>query len=269
MAAAQSAVVYRKKDAWKRSWDKVQSGQSLWKSVEFGKYPACSYELLTQHSAPMQVNAKNPASVRIYIPLGGDCAFILHAYNKGHTVVVSEWCDAPIANLKTKVPGQWNVQKLKRESPGVAGGAGAQTEDVLVHTSPDKRLIVWQCSYLVALDKEEMFDIVYDKDAFGAVSIVERAAYAEKCVQHVKEGGHVLLEVKDRSEEFPETKDAGTSEQAGGVDPQLFTVGPPFHITQQICLDHYKGCELKLHTPAFYPMPNSPWKQDALLLQKK
>lgn len=275
MASADEAPVqqqFRKRNQWDASWEKVQNGDPLWKSVEFGVYPSCSHQMLVRHGALADHNTASPdtlAKQRVYVPLGGDCKMITYLHELGYSVVVNEWCDPPIANLKKAIPGEWQVESLERTHPGVSGGAGAtESPAVLVHISPDKRLIVWQCSYLVALEDDDRFDVVYDKDAFGAISPSERSAYAQKSLQHLKSGGMILLEAKDKTIFWQQS--------IGDADPEdpvqvkaLFESGPPYHITIDIVFANYNGCQQLAYDPECYPMPGDrPWKQQSILLKK-
>jgi hypothetical protein len=191
---------------WNGVWDRVVEGASLWKAPESAEKPChiVSWNYLASKGhlggdakASDQYDVSDVKAVatanaaadvgrrrrkdrkRIFVPLGGDCAFICHAYDRGCNVTVVEWCAEPVARIAKRME--------ERGQPLTATTvAGARGTDVTVHTSADGRVQFWQCALADCNAPVDSFDVVYDKDAFHAIPVADRVDYAAATVSRLR-----------------------------------------------------------------------------------
>jgi hypothetical protein len=97
----------------------------------------------------------------------------------------------------------------------------------------------------------EQFDVIYDKDAFGAIEPEQRASYVATVGSYLKPGGFLLL--------------------AGCRRERDFDQGPPFDVPPSVVTDAW-GAEYKLletHERLYTPEKQvKPWHDTTYIFQK-
>jgi len=188
----------------------------------------------------------------ILVPLCGDCAFIPYAVNKGHLVAGCEFTSLAVHMLKNRFNNvkfttsdfDWGTLH-KMES--ATHGQESKLDDVKMNGS----LTVFETDILKLPVKQSSFDLIYDKDALGAIPIKLREEYLNIVNASLRPGGHTLLEVKLKND----------------AD---FQKGPPFHFTKESVLKYFgDDFELIDHIVGIYDLGKPGWTQQAFILRKK
>jgi len=214
---------------WEERWE---TGQTGWKAEESSRAYEKSYELIAARGLLSQ-----PAS--ILVPLSGDGMFSPYAHTKGHSITCFELVGTAVRSLLDRFENTANVVlKPVQDTPGLKVFEG-------------QRARVYQGDVFVPQESEfGCFDVIYDKDSFGAIPVERRGEYVALMHKYLKCGGSVFLEGKSRA------------------DDQVN--GPPFHLTDDIieniwCAHGFKKLEW---LPEIYPISRPNWTQQAFVLVK-
>lgn len=213
-------------DFWSGAWASVPENEPVkWKDGESRKTYEHVYSLLVDQGALIE-----PAA--IFVPLCGDGKFLQYAHSKGNTVTGCDLVPVAIDRLKRQFQGEF------AESKDAAGSHEYVGERV--------RLV---CGDILKFQVREKANLIYDKDAFGAIPVAMRPAYLDKIVQLCQPGTHVFLEVK-----FKQTDQEH---------------GPPFHFLRADVEKYYgeRGFVLVSYNPSVYPLSNSSMNQQGFLFR--
>jgi hypothetical protein len=217
---------------WGASWaDILEGGQQKWKDGEQLNNFATVYELLSSEGCFTSVS-------NVLVPLCGDCPFSKYAYEKGHSVCCVDAVEAALDKLKKDFNG---VVFNERTSDGTR-----------ISTSDDSRVQIYCGDFFAcaALQPHKgSINVVYDKDAFGAIDPSQREAYARVIGELAAPQSYVFVEGKSRS----------------GIE------GPPFNLDEMAIREIWgkEGFHLVKHFPELYPLSHPSWKQQGFLLQRK
>lgn len=183
---------------WANTWDNILSGgPPRWKVDDL--------TVKQQALARLQdYSAAKSSSLKILCPLAGDDPFVAHAWKAGHDVTAIDLVPAAVQAMRRQFGDQddWTCEEKQDDATVVwrhkSGRATLYVGDVM-----QERPELYQT-----------FDAVYDKDAFGALSLDLRRPYCARLAQYCKPNAVVYTEVKQ--------KDGG---KAAG--------GPPYHIEKE------------------------------------
>jgi len=216
--------------AWEDIWtDITNGGNQRWKS---GEQETIVYDYIEKQGVISD-------GMKILVPLAGDSHFVPHLWSKGHAVAANEMVPLAVETLKSLCGEShvWEVEHVK------LGSKKHSTEHLTIH----------ECSVFDLDIPAGTFDLIYDKDAFGALEIADRSEYLKLMHRLLKVGGYVALLCRYR-----EDKDR--------------LAGPPFHIDADMVVNEFwteeRGYQLICEEHSILPsaMPNS--SLQLFLLQK-
>lgn len=225
---------------WNEVWkDILGGGNKRWKDGEEINNFEVAYNLLVEEGVLSA--ASQPSS--IFVPLCGDCRFVHYAHSRGNSVAGLDGVGAALETLRKQFEKGPSFERSDIKEGGV------------VFTGSDGRITTIQADlfttpFITELNLERSFDLIYDKDAFGAIPPEDRAAYVKIMSRVCKAGGFVFIEGKFRKEEDP-------------------TLGPPFHLVTEEIKKQWgaEGFKVLKHYESLYPLKNPEWRQQGWLLQ--
>lgn len=251
---------------WKDTWVEILAGgPQRWKDGEGVENYAVAHQYLCERGVVNKSTASGSSSdksSRVFVPLAGDCKFVPYVWGKGCSVVVNEQVGMAVTAMKQAFEGDKkapssppsqegeNTEKKGTEFTSSVLKASDSPDDDLLWSSDDGRVSIWQTSIFSIPPGAFTVDCIFDKDAFGAIQPKDRAAYVTLMKTLLKPGGHVLLEVKNRSDGV-------------GSPPH----GPPFHFDREIVAQAWSGFTIVDYVAQFYPLKNPNWQQQAFLLR--
>eukprot|EP01126_Amoeba_proteus_P003739 TRINITY_DN11254_c0_g2_i1.p1 TRINITY_DN11254_c0_g2~~TRINITY_DN11254_c0_g2_i1.p1 ORF type:complete len:238 (-),score=59.59 TRINITY_DN11254_c0_g2_i1:206-868(-) len=211
--------------SWQSLWQRIEGeGLTLWKDGEQ------HFQIVQDYLEKKGLLNSSPT---IFIPLAGDCLYASQLYSRGFSVTCTELVEQAVERMKRTFGTSW----LRSEVDGC----------VLWETE-DKRGRIWQGNHFdcVKLEKNK-FDLVYDKDSFGALPPLQRTQYVQSIESILKEKGHVFLMGAHRMTE----KDQG----------------PPYHLEEDVIRENWKRFEILDHMIDFYPLSSQIWKNVVFFLK--
>jgi Thiopurine S-methyltransferase (TPMT) len=230
-------------ERWQKRWHLiVEQGQQFWKADEAELIKVANYCI----ESPIVALASRRR--RLLIPFSGDCLFAVHAYNamaSSARVDCVEIAPLAIQSLKEKF-----ADKNLTETP-IAGDAWTLSDDGKVHRSACGRVCIFEHS---VLDDEwpgfdEPYDMVYDKDAFGAVAPEHRQRYIDAVLSRTSDDAVLLFEVKEKAAD----RDSG----------------PPFHIDEATLSSAFgKRFDKWTHLDPLYTLSRDDWVQHFYIFSK-
>ncbi len=151
--------------------------------------------------------------------MSGDCAYVFHGWDQGFHVTAVEWSSVAVNNLKKQFEASGVV--FSQSSLSEAAGDGS-----IVYEAEGIRLVVadWDAYAAWALERQECYDLIFDKDVYGYFGPVKGKPYAQSVCKLLKPRGFVYLEVKNMTN------------NSGG--------GPPFHISRLDVDEAFGACGL-------------------------
>ncbi|KAL3773369.1 hypothetical protein ACHAW5_006459 [Stephanodiscus triporus] len=205
---AQSFVIMA---SWAQTWaDILNGGPKRWKVDDVdAKRAALSH--IVQHSPNV-----DGRPMRILCPLAGDDPFVHYAWGQGHDVTAIDIVPDALRAMR----GLFGHDMDEWSSEGDGGNSGA----VWKHKSGRATLLEGD----ILSNRPELlrsFDVIYDKDSFGALALDDRPKFCERISEFVKDGGTLYVEVK--------IKDEGR--ESGG---------PPYHVEKEDLMEptNFGGC---------------------------
>eukprot|EP01125_Pyxidicula_operculata_P014447 TRINITY_DN4811_c0_g1_i1.p1 TRINITY_DN4811_c0_g1~~TRINITY_DN4811_c0_g1_i1.p1 ORF type:complete len:137 (-),score=24.89 TRINITY_DN4811_c0_g1_i1:87-497(-) len=125
----------------------------------------------------------------------------------------------------------------------------SEKNGVILWSSNNNRLKIWEGDGLVQQEEEsQAYDVIFDKDAFGALPFELREKYSRTVSSYLKVGGYWYYEVKE--------KEIGRDK------------GPPFHVTSEVLktfIPSYKSIQEGVN---LYKISVPEWKQISHIFQK-
>lgn len=222
----------KKPDRWRKRWEEINTTDKLfWKDGDenFQGY-------LIDYNYLQQLGVINPGQ-SIFIPLSGDCKFASHAFSKprNHILGINEFVDIAVSNMKSTLGGEFIQQPLSPEG--------------ILWKNHQNTISIWECNFF-QVSVSAQYDLIFDKDAFGAIPPDQRKLYVKKISEILKPGGHVFLSVKDKA-----SRDLKS--------------GPPFHIDEKIVSQYWISQKYVLldQKSSCYEISNPLWKQRGFVLK--
>lgn len=213
LAASASALTRRPSESmtfspssahWSTIWTDVEQAPfSLWKSHELLAFDKFHLQLL----ATALGGAERLTRAKIVVPLAGDCLFVKTAVETAQCDVAAiEFVPRACDLLCARFEGTVEFWRSKRaDDMLLIQGKAPNGADVRIFNGdimfPLPELVGWA-------------DVVYDKDAFGALLPEQRAAYVALIKTYLKAGGTYLL--------------------AGAFRHANQSAGPPFHVDRAL-----------------------------------
>lgn len=181
-----------------------------------------------------------PKKLRIFCPLAGDDPFVHCAWSHGHDVTAldivpdaldvmratfgvdaSDWSSSSFSTAAVTAADA--LTGVGRDDGDDDGGTNAAV-NIWKHKSGRATLI--ESDVLTNMPElAKSFDVVYDKDSFGALSLDDRSEYCMRISEYLRDGGVLYVEVVN--------KDAGRD-----------SGGPPYHVEEE---DLMLPCNFGMH----------------------
>jgi len=186
---------------WSDDWNNiVRGGNPRWKVTDLSaKTIALGH--ITEY-------ASDVPSLDILCPLAGDDQFVHYAWTQGHRVTAIDLVPAAVEEMRKQFSDEDGCWSKEEQANGMV---------VWKHESGTATL--YQGDVFTPLPElEDKFDVVYDKDSFGALDLHMRTNFCKQVATYVKQTSGILYtEVKFK-------KDAsGTGRNQG----------PPFHVEKE------------------------------------
>mmetsp|Transcript_19632 Transcript_19632/g.32221 ORF Transcript_19632/g.32221 Transcript_19632/m.32221 type:complete len:264 (+) Transcript_19632:13-804(+) len=182
-----------KMGGWSETWNDILSGGSKrWKvdDVEAKQKALTHITDATSSDTPL----------RILCPLAGDDPFVHYAWSQGHDVTAIDIVPEALKEMRCQF-GE-NNQEDWSSAPDSGG---------IVWKHKSGRATLYEGDMLMKRSElQNSFDVVYDKDSFGALNLDMRRAYCQRLSEFMKSNGVVYVEVKN--------KESGRE------------FGPPYHV---------------------------------------
>lgn len=182
---------------WSSTWDDILAGGSKRWIVAEIEHKQTALDHIHAHTS-------SGKPLNILCPLAGDDLFVQHAWSQGHTVTAIDLVPAAVAAMRAQfgADGDW----IKEE----------QDNEMVVWKHKSQRATLYQGDAFTELTElKSSFDVVYDKDSFGALDKHMREKFCERLADYTKEDGIVYIEVKNKPEGPPREQ------------------GPPFHLEKK------------------------------------
>jgi len=183
---------------WATTWNNIlkEGGSGRWKVDDLG----IKKKALTTILNFVNRSNEKEKSLKILCPLAGDDPFVQYAWSQGHDVTSIDLVPAAVDAMRQQFGGsdEEDWTKVKEENGNVwkhNGGRATLYSGDMMKKRPE----------LV-----NKFDVVYDKDSFGALPMNIRQSFCKRLSEYTKDDGIIYIEVKNK--EF--NKD----------------MGPPFHV---------------------------------------
>ena len=178
---------------WSETWSDILAGGSKrWKVDDIE-----AKETALSHITDAVSSSDKP--LRILCPLAGDDPFVHHAWSQGHDVTAIDIVPEALAVMRCQFGDNQDWSSTSQDGGGV----------IWKHKSG--RAVLYEGDMLMKRPElHSSFDVVYDKDSFGALNLEMRRPYCQRLSEFVKDDGVVYVEVKNKE---------------SGRDS-----GPPFHV---------------------------------------
>eukprot|EP01013_Petalomonas_cantuscygni_P039946 TRINITY_DN71618_c0_g1_i1.p1 TRINITY_DN71618_c0_g1~~TRINITY_DN71618_c0_g1_i1.p1 ORF type:complete len:277 (+),score=49.12 TRINITY_DN71618_c0_g1_i1:82-912(+) len=258
-------------ERWAVPWKKINDGDVIWND---NPQPDLALDILRDAVG----GSKDSAPLRLLVPLCGDSPVVRRAFERGLHV---DACDGTALAVRRNVDTfdksvTFVKEPLSSDTPdpsSVVYRATGIASPGAVDTAARPVVRVFLCDFFSAAfhrciglptdttpaDTDGLYDVVHDKDSFGALPPDVRQRYVRIVAAALRAGGAVLLEVKDKR---------GMAAK-GGADADALTTGPPFHMTPDAVREEWGavGLVVEQHWPVLYPLhaPHGMLQQGYLL----
>ena len=189
----------------------------------------------------------NNNMLRILCPLAGDDKFVHYAWSQGHDVTAIDIVPDALASMRSQFDGGKDV---------------VGEDDWLVEVSDNNKVWKHKSGRATLYEGDiltkrpelaQSFDVIYDKDSFGALTLDMRDKFCQRLGEYVKDEGTLYIEVK-----FKENQ-----EQRGN--------GPPFHVEKGDLMNpsNFGACfEYGSNLGSVYPLTIPGMKQTGHVLRR-
>eukprot|EP01091_Cochliopodium_minus_P006933 TRINITY_DN1688_c0_g1_i3.p1 TRINITY_DN1688_c0_g1~~TRINITY_DN1688_c0_g1_i3.p1 ORF type:complete len:134 (-),score=38.86 TRINITY_DN1688_c0_g1_i3:267-668(-) len=130
-----------KKEDWEESWDKIDNGELLWTRFDSNQFWEKDYQEIEK-----KISKKIDEKSKWFVPFCGSSPVVKFLWEKGHTVVCSEFVHGAVINLLKLFE-----EKLKFETEKLGN-------EVILHTSSDKRVLIYEGDYFKCSFGDKSFD---------------------------------------------------------------------------------------------------------------
>ena len=227
---------------WAKTWESIlQGGPTRWK-VDNLEIKKRAMARIAEYVASVSKEETKP--LKILCPLAGDDPFIQTAWSEGHDVTAIDLVPAAVGVMRQQFGGSekdWTVESQDSSASTVwkhkSGRVTLYAGDML-----QKRP-----------ELNGKFDVIYDKDSFGALLLELRQPYCQRLSEYCKPHAIVYTEVKNK---------------AGGKE----SGGPPFHVEKDDLLEATSFGTHFEHVISFgeiYPLDLPGIKQMGHILKRK
>ena len=203
------------KSYWGGSWADIEAGGGTrWIISDLGpKLIALDHILkyVTTSSDNNNGDDDGTDKLNILCPLVGSDLFYHYAWSLGHTVTGIDLIPLALERMRKQFgPDESDWTQEEDEVNGMV---------IWKHKSGKATL--YQGDVFKPLeDLSDSFDVLYDKDSFGAIPKHKRSEFCDRVTEYLKDGGIVYTEVKFKDDDHP-----------GRFD------GPPFHLDKDELMD--------------------------------
>lgn len=179
---------------WADHWDDiVQGGPQRWKVTDAASHQAA----LTHIKKYVQTKAS------IFCPLAGDDPMVHLLWQQGHSVTAMDLVPTALEQMRNQFEGSWTSEEKEN--------------GMVLWRHESGRVTQYQGDALQSQEElKNQFDVVYDKDSFGALPKDRRNDYCSRISEYTKEGAIIYMEVVLRDDH-----------------DQSKNVGPPFSLKQE------------------------------------
>eukprot|EP00580_Thalassiosira_gravida_P018081 CAMPEP_0201675020 /NCGR_PEP_ID=MMETSP0494-20130426/38508_1 /ASSEMBLY_ACC=CAM_ASM_000839 /TAXON_ID=420259 /ORGANISM="Thalassiosira gravida, Strain GMp14c1" /LENGTH=232 /DNA_ID=CAMNT_0048157319 /DNA_START=93 /DNA_END=791 /DNA_ORIENTATION=+ len=227
--------------AWKDTWaDILNGGSPRWKVDNLDAKEKALAHIIEHHHAGGS-SPDNCEPMRILCPLAGDDPFVQYAWSKGHDVTAIDIVPDALKAMRSQFGD--DVDDWTSEN---------QQKNGLVWKHRSGRATLFEGDILMKRPElVNSFDVIYDKDSFGALSLEMRPKFCERLSEFHKDGGTLYIEVKN--------KETGRE------------FGPPYHVEKE-CLMNPTAFgtwfEHKASLGEVYPLKMPGMKQTGHILRR-
>jgi hypothetical protein len=193
------------KMGWSDTWsDILNGGSKRWKVDDIeAKKKALAHII----DATATVSSSDKTPLRILCPLAGDDPFVHYAWSQGHDVTAIDIVPDALKEMRSQfeengADEDWSSSESTNSKNGI----------VWKHKSG--RATLFEGDMLMKRPElQSTFDVIYDKDSFGALNLDMRKTYCQRLSEYIKDDGVVYVEVKN--------KETGRE------------FGPPYHVEKE------------------------------------
>lgn len=253
LLVAPAILITSMSSGWSTTWkDILSGGNPRWKIDDLSRKQTALETILKYYAHANSNNAneaagddkpkQQPRPLSILCPLAGDDLFVVNAWKHGHKVTAIDFVSEAIEAMKTTFGNDLHEWK-KRDNTELD-----KNSNIVKWTSNDNKITLYQANMLQpipdlliaddAAAQSNKFDVVYDKDSFGALEKNMRNEYCQRITDYTRPGSILYCEVKNRENEDK-------------------LMGPPFHITKQDLIEHFSEFEHVAELGEIYPLPSS------------
>jgi hypothetical protein len=197
-----------KMSSWNDTWsDILNGGPKRWKVDDV----EAKQKALTHITDAISSSDNTP--LRILCPLAGDDPFVHYAWSQGHDVTAIDL-----------VPAALKAMRLQFGENSDEDWSSTSRTSGTVWKHKSGRATLYQGDMLMRRPElQSSFDVIYDKDSFGALNRDMRRAYCQRLSEFIKGDGVVYVEVKN--------KESGRE------------FGPPYHVEKDDLMEETSfGC---------------------------
>ena len=193
------------KMGWADIWsDILNGGSKQWKVDDIeAKKKALAHII----DATATVSSSD-TPLRILCPLAGDDPFVHYAWSQGHDITAIDIVPDALKEMRS----QFGEENGGDEDWSSSDSTNSKNGIVWKHKSG--RATLYEGDMLMKRPElRSTFDVIYDKDSFGALNLDMRRAYCQRLSEYIKDDGVVYVEVKN--------KESGRE------------FGPPYHVEKE------------------------------------
>ena len=193
-----------KMSSWSDTWsDILKGGPKRWKVDDV----EAKQKALTHITDATSSSSDTP--LRILCPLAGDDQFVHYAWSQGHDVTAIDIVPAALKAMRSQF-GENSKEDWSSTSSNNSG--------TVCWKHKSGRATLYEGDMLIKRPElQSSFDVVYDKDSFGAINFDMRSPYCQRLSTFMKDDGVVYVEVKN--------KESGRE------------FGPPYHVEENDLMD--------------------------------
>lgn len=189
---------------WAETWNDILSGGNQRWKVDNVNAKRIALEHILQHH-----HQHNNNPMHILCPLAGDDPFMHYAWSRGHIVTAIDIVPDALKAMRSLFgsdTGDWSMSIMDKDNNGGSS---------VVWKHKSERVTIIEGDILTKRTAlHQTFDVVYDKDSFGAMALPDRTKFCERISEYMKDSGTLYVEVK--------MKDGGR--ESGG---------PPYHVEKE------------------------------------
>uniref|UniRef100_A0A7S2MIQ3 Thiopurine S-methyltransferase n=1 Tax=Helicotheca tamesis TaxID=374047 RepID=A0A7S2MIQ3_9STRA len=184
---------------WDNTWnDILDGGHKRWKDVDpNGIKVALGH--IQKHLSSAEEKGDDLDDMKVLCPLAGDDPFVHYAWTNGFDVTAIDIVPAALSSLRRQFSSDdsdWTKTTVLDEK------TNETSTTVWKHISG--RVTLYEGDiFSLRPELHHVFDVVYDKDSFGALTKDLRSRYCQTIADYTKDGAVLYMEVKKKDVGHP------------------------------------------------------------------